>query len=89
VSAGFTPDEDGGCSFCGREEAQSHTENCPAREFEGEYVEATERFNANVEAISKSIAPCVFCGQPENTHEPSGCCGDGGGSTFTLEGGEA
>lgn len=26
--------------------------------------------------------PCVHCGQPEAAHEPSGCCGDGGGSVF-------
>jgi hypothetical protein len=26
------------CHFCNREHGQSHTENCPVREFEGEYV---------------------------------------------------
>jgi hypothetical protein len=42
-----------------------------------------------LEASDADEVPCTFCGQPENTHEPSGCCGDGGGSTFTTEGGEA
>lgn len=26
--------------------------------------------------------PCIYCGAKRDDHEPSGCCGDGGGSTF-------
>lgn len=29
------------------------------------------------------VGRCVHCGATEADHEPSGCCGDGGGSTFT------
>lgn len=28
---------------------------------------------------------CIHCGSAEAAHEPSDCCGDGGGSTFASE----
>lgn len=31
-----------------------------------------------------AVAMCAHCCQPERAHEPSGCCGDGGGSTFAT-----
>jgi hypothetical protein len=37
--------------------------------------------------VASSITPsngCIYCGQPKDAHEPSGCCGDGGGSVFAL-----
>lgn len=34
--------------------------------------------------IKISPANCLHCGQPLAAHEPSGCCGDGGGSTYAL-----
>lgn len=32
--------------------------------------------------MNLAARPCQHCGAPEVEHEPSGCCGDGGGSTF-------
>ena len=30
----------------------------------------------------RALARCVDCGALKADHEPSGCCGDGGGSTY-------
>jgi hypothetical protein len=59
------------CSFCGREESQSHTEDCPARVCGGEYV---ERFEEAVKAIGGGIdrrdaAITELCASLDETHK--------------------